>query len=183
VTLNGPSWRLDRGRFDDDLRQAAIAACAIYRDNDVKDLQRQGGNWEVHLCDGEIARSRWIVDATGRRATLARRLRVSRIRDKPLIALYAVGGVDAKSESDRTIVEATSEGWWYAARLPSGAPIAGFHTDTRKAGHLRTRPDAWLEELTNALHVNRLVPPETFDKPLRPLDARGMRLANFDGDG
>jgi flavin-dependent dehydrogenase len=179
----GPAWRLDRRRFDADLRQAAISAGATYRGKDVSDLQRDGGCWEARLCDGEIERARWIVDATGRRATLARRLRESRIRDKPLIAIYAVGRPDASPESDRTIVETTSDGWWYAARLPSGAPIAGFHTDGRKAGHLRAQTDAWVAELTNTRHVSRLVRPETFDRPLRPLDACGMRLANFDRDG
>jgi flavin-dependent dehydrogenase len=178
----GPAWRLDRRRFDDDLRQAAIAAGTIYRTKEVSDLQRQGGNWKVRLCDGEIERAKWIVDATGRRSALARRLRVNRIRDKQLIAFYAVGRVDANSV-DCTIVEATSEGWWYTTRLPSGAPMAGFHTDARTAAYLRTKPDAWAAALAKTQHVSRFASPKMFDRPLRALDARGARLANFEGDG
>jgi flavin-dependent dehydrogenase len=179
----GPAWRLDRRRFDADLRQAAIAAGTTYWNKEVIDLQRQFGNWSVQFCDGEIVCASWIVDATGRRAALARRLGVNRIRDKQLIAFYGVGRADATPEFDRTIVEATSDGWWYVARLPSGAPMAGFHTDARKASHLRTTPGAWIAELAKTQHVSQFASPEAFDNPLRALDARGSRLADFEGDG
>jgi flavin-dependent dehydrogenase len=178
----GPAWRLDRRRFDADLRQAAIAAGAFHVDKDVRDLQRQNSSWEVHLCDGKVERARWIVDATGRRAALARRLGTRRIRGKQLVALYAVGRA-ANSELDRTIVEATPEGWWYAGRLPSGALMAGFHTEASKAAHLRTKLDAWIAELAKTRHVCQFAPPELFDTSLHLLDARDARLANFEGYG
>jgi flavin-dependent dehydrogenase len=178
----GPAWRLDRRRFDADLRQAAISAGAIYRNTYVRDLQREGGSWEVRLCDGEIVRSRWIIDATGRWAALARRLGMNRLRDRPLIALYGVGKVDVDSPPDRTIVEATCDGWWYAARLPSGVPMAGFHTDARKAALLRTQPDAWIAALAHTRHISEFASPEMFSEPLRALDATGGRLVKFEGD-
>jgi flavin-dependent dehydrogenase len=178
----GTAWRLDRDAFDSDLRLAAIAGGVTFRTNHVGELQTQRGCWEVRFCDGAIEHTKWIVDATGRRAALARRLGVQRFRDERLIAFYGVGRIDPDWQADRTIVEAVSEGWWYAARLPSGAPIAGFHTRARKASDLRIKRDAWTEELIQTQHVSKFVSPKLFDKPPRALDARGARLADFDGD-
>jgi flavin-dependent dehydrogenase len=178
----GTAWRLDRDAFDSDLRLAAIAAGVTFRTKHVGELRAQHGCWEVRFCDGAIEHTKWIVDATGRRAALARRLGVKRLRDERLIAFYGVGRIDPDWQVDLTIVEAVSEGWWYAARLPSGAPIAGFHTRARKAADFRIERDAWTEKLIQTQHVSKFVSPELFDKPPRALDARSARLAGFDGD-
>lgn len=178
----GPSWRLDRQRFDAGLRHAAIRAGATHRRADAAGLRRQADGWEVRFCDGGIARATWIVDATGRRAALARRLGVNRLRDSPLIAFYGIGRTDRDLALDRTLIEATPNGWWYAARLPSGAPMAGFHTDAGKAACILARPDAWLTELTQTRHVARFASPARFGQPLRPRDARGGRLNHFGGN-
>jgi 2-polyprenyl-6-methoxyphenol hydroxylase-like FAD-dependent oxidoreductase len=84
---------------------------------------------------------------------------------------------------DRTIMEATRNGWWYAARLPSGAPIAGFHTDACMAAHLHTNPKAWRSELAETRHIARFALPELFDLCPRALDARDTRLQDFTGEG
>jgi flavin-dependent dehydrogenase len=178
----GPGWRLDRRRFDADLRNSAISAGVTYRADDWRDLWRRDGDWEVRFVAG-VERARWIVDATGRRAAVARRLGVSRIRDRRLIAFYATGRADPNFQLDRTVIEAVPEGWWYAARLPSGAPVAGFHTDARKAACLHAEPGAWIEELARTKHVARIISPAQFDKLPRALDARGARLAHVGGDG
>jgi flavin-dependent dehydrogenase len=179
----GCSWRLDRERFDADLRRAAIEAGANWRRTDVSSLQKVAGGWEVGFRDGAVAQARWIVDATGRRAALARRLKVSRVRGSALVAFYGVGRTDPDRAFDRTIMEATRAGWWYAARLPSGAPIAGFHTDASMAARLRTNPMAWQLELAQTRHIARLALPEMFDETPRALDARDARLLDFAGDG
>ena len=180
---HGPGWRLDRKRFDADLRHAATTAGAIYRADDVSDLQRRDDGWEVRFGGGGTECTRWIVDASGRRAAVARRLRVGRIRDRGLIAFYATGRSDSNFRLDRTIIEAVPGGWWYAARLPSGAPVAGFHTDARTAAHLRGDPGAWLEALTKTRHVARIVSPAQFEAPARAIDARGARLSSVAGQG
>jgi flavin-dependent dehydrogenase len=132
----GPGWRLDRSRFDSDLTSAALKVGATYRVARVCDFQRQGASWMVRFDDGGVERTRWIVDASGRRSALARRLGVKRLRDMPIIALYAIGHVNSRFELNRTVIEAVPAGWWYAARLPAGEPIAGFHTYSQEAKSL-----------------------------------------------
>jgi 2-polyprenyl-6-methoxyphenol hydroxylase-like FAD-dependent oxidoreductase len=140
---DGQGWRLDRARFDADLRAAAAAAGASFRADRVRSVRRQGDGWEIGFEDGRVEHARWIVDATGRNRLLARRLGVPRVRGPRLVAFYARGTADAALRTDRTLIEAVPEGWWYAARLPSGAPIAGFHTDARTAAVLRSDAGAW----------------------------------------
>ena len=179
----GQGWRLDRMRFDADLRAAAVAAGATFREDRVRSLRRLDEGWEVEFEDGRVEQARWIVDATGRTRLLARRLSIPRIRDPRLVAFYARGRVDTAPRTDRTLIEAVPEGWWYAARLPSGAPIAGFHTDVRTAAVLRADPGAWRRGLSRTRHIARLLEGAQFDEKVRAVDARGGRLGRFSGPG
>jgi flavin-dependent dehydrogenase len=179
----GQGWRLDRLRFDADLRNAAVAAGATWRADRVRSLRRLDDGWEVGFEDGGVEHARWIVDATGRNRLLARRLGVPRVRGPRLVAFYARGQVDTTLRTDRTLIETVPEGWWYAARLPSGAPIAGFHTDTRTAAVLRADPEAWRRGLSRTRHIGRLLEGVQFDEKVRAVDARGGRLGQFSGPG
>jgi flavin-dependent dehydrogenase len=179
----GPGWRLDRKRFDADLRAAAMAAGATYRAVDMRDVRRGDDDWDVWFSAGGAERARWIVDASGRRAAVGRQLGVSRIRDIRLIAFYTVGRSDPNIQFDRTVIEAAPEGWWYAARLPSGAAVAGFHTDARMAARLHADPGAWTQALARTAHVARMLSPSRFEQPACALDARGARLAQVRGAG
>jgi flavin-dependent dehydrogenase len=181
--LSGPGWRLDRVRFDADLRAAAIGAGATYRRAHVRDLRRQNACWEVRFDDGGRERALWIVDATGRRAAVARWLGVKRRRDARLIALYGIGHACSDFRLNRTVVEAVPEGWWYAARLPSGAPVAGFHTHAREASRLKADPDAWNRALGSTQHLRAMLQDAQFEPALHAVEACGARLAQFGGDG
>ena len=181
--LSGPAWRLDRVRFDADLRAAAVGVGATYRNARVRDLRRQEACWEVRFDDASRERARWIVDATGRRAAIARRLGVKRRRDARLIALYSIGHARSDFRLNRTVVEAVPEGWWYAARLPSGAPIAGFHTHAREAARLKADPDAWNRALASTQHLRAMLQDARFEQALHTAEACGARLAQFSGDG
>ena len=178
----GPGWRLDRLRFDADLRAAATGAGAAYRSARVSDLRREAAGWQVLFDDGSAERARWIVDASGRRTALARRLGVKRMREARLVALYAMGGATPDLQLNRTIVEAAPDGWWYAARLPCGAPIAGFHTHARQAARLKSDPGAWNRTLARTTHVGPMLRPAQFGRPLRAVEACGARLAQLSGD-
>jgi len=68
-----------------------------------------------------------VIDATGRRATHARRSGarlVSRDRLTAAVAVYA-GGAGAAV----TTVEAVEHGWWYTCPIPGGRQVTTFLTD------------------------------------------------------
>jgi flavin-dependent dehydrogenase len=92
----------------------------------------------------------FVVDATGPRSAFARRLGVARNVVDSLVSICAVvdttGGGPAH---DRTLVEASEHGWWYAAKIPGDRYVVSFTTDAEVArrrglGGLR----AWRDELS-----------------------------------
>ncbi|HLJ86803.1 MAG TPA: NAD(P)/FAD-dependent oxidoreductase [Candidatus Angelobacter sp.] len=180
---DGPGWRLDRLQFDADLRTAALRSGAIFKEVRVLDACRDGKAWSIKFDNDETATARWIVDASGRSAVLSRKLGATWKRDTQLTALYTVGKAGDDIRLNRTIVEAVPEGWWYAALLPSGAAIAGFHTLQERAASLAACPTAWRQALNETRHVAGAFPNLIFDSSLRALDASGGRLLPFGEDG
>jgi flavin-dependent dehydrogenase len=178
---DGSGLLLDRTAFDAALRANAIAAGAQFRPADVGSVRRDG-NWQAALRDGSALSARWLVDATGRRASLARQLGIARKRDARMAAVYRIGCGD-RPRLDRTMIEATPNGWWYASYLPGGRPIAGFHLGTDDAAVFARQPDAWVQALNETIHIKTRFPPATFTTLLAPTEAGGACLARFVGDG
>lgn len=178
----GPGWRLDRLRFDADLRAAAIRSGAVDRLALVANAERRGSHWYVEFKDRTFEAARWIIDASGRRAAIARRLGAKRQRDAQLVALYAMSERSG-FQLNRTIIEAVPRGWWYAARLPSGAVLAGFHTSHRHAMALLADPCGWSRALAETQHLSAALSGIRFESFLRPLDASGASLNRYGGDG
>ncbi|MEA2185330.1 MAG: hypothetical protein QOK16_341 [Solirubrobacteraceae bacterium] len=135
VDPHGHGWHLERARFDAWLREQARAAGAQLCVGRVAARLVGAGAGEpaaMQVQIGEQAMTvtcRWVVDATGRRAAIARGQGARRERRDRLVALYAPvqtrrGDVDA-----RTRVEATPAGWWYSALVGDGRRVVAFLTD------------------------------------------------------
>lgn len=73
-----PSFQLDRGRLENDLRGFCEAdGVTLIEGVGVKDI-RLGDPHEVELEDGRVLSARWVIDATGRRRMLSRKLGLGR---------------------------------------------------------------------------------------------------------
>lgn len=137
--LHGHGLQLDRVRFDAQLRATAREAGAevvestrLQFDVSVHDsavsphrlrLRRDGGD-ELKL------EARWLIDASGRPATLARQLGATHIRHDRQLAFYQRLRSERGSDRDgRTLVEAVENGWWYSALLPAGERLVAFLGD------------------------------------------------------
>jgi flavin-dependent dehydrogenase len=180
---DGPGWRLDRPRFDADLRDCASGSGAVFQTGRVTDLARRNGMWQIGFDNGQTAEARWVIDATGRSSALARRLGAKRKRDVALSALYATGEPQEKMRFNRTMVEAVCGGWWYAGLLPSGAPIAGFHLLSSDASQVMATPSLWRQALAATRYIADALTGSIFNLPLHAWDASGGRLDRFTGDG
>lgn len=133
--LHGDGLQLDRQRFDQRLRERAVAAGAelhcparLRADGEPAGsghrlrLQRQGGEIEVT--------STWLIDASGRPAVLARRLGAVRRDDDELLAFHLRLRSDSGGDRNAsTLVEAVEDGWWYSALLPDGQRLVVLLTD------------------------------------------------------
>ena len=82
--------------------------------------------------------AKWIVDATGRRASVARRvcrycvhchsLSLTYAELLSFCALFGQSESDAVDSNNRTVIEAASSGWWYTARLPHSKRLVMYTT-------------------------------------------------------
>ncbi|MBA3486145.1 MAG: tryptophan 7-halogenase, partial [Lysobacter sp.] len=69
---DGAGWRLDRARFEADLRADAAARGAAFVGAGVNGLIRTGEGWQLSLDNGELIAARRLIDASGRRSRLLR---------------------------------------------------------------------------------------------------------------
>ena len=174
TTLLGLGYHLDRCRFD-----AWMASVAEQRDVGIMRETRLAGaiqtdrGWRLQLADANnrpgILDADFVVDAGGRRAPFARLTGARRVLYDRLIGAFLLFEGDQKTAVDsRTLIEASANGWWYAARLPNGRIAAACMTDhdiTRRLG--LAHRDAWLAAAMHAPHLHdRLANAQPVGKPI-----------------
>lgn len=162
---HGDGWHLDRTRFDAFLAERAEAAGARVSRRTAfvgAECLDAGGDrpWRLTLRTGETTETldaRFVVDATGRRASFARRRGVERHLHDDLLGVY----VHFRAPDDvphRTLVEAWEEGWWYSARLPGDLLVIACMSDADRVAALGLRElGPWLQALARAPHTRRLL--------------------------
>jgi flavin-dependent dehydrogenase len=95
-----------------------------------------------------------VIDASGRRATFARRQDARVISHDNLTGIVAI--VSGKRGYDGgTLVEAAPDGWWYSARLPEDRAVVAFMSDADIIREQRLHEtSAWLR-LLDQTHATR----------------------------
>lgn len=182
VNAYGCSWLLDRDAFDQSLREAIAKSGVLVLNGRVIACTRSNDQWIVRLDDGRRFEARWLVDAGGRRSSIARWLGVRRNCDAPLTALYATGN-PCDPSLRHPVVEADAHGWWYAAQMPSGIPFVGLHLDPRDARTIVGCLPAFLALLRETRHLARLMRCISINRLLAPCDGASQWLSRFDGCG
>jgi flavin-dependent dehydrogenase len=124
--MDGPTWHVDRERFDEDLRSAALARdIPLISCRGLNGITRESDSWHLALDEEIRIRAAYLVDATGRSRALARRLRAKIEFHDQLIGLCsAVPRRENGVELQSMMLEATSFGWWYAAPTQNGHVVA-----------------------------------------------------------
>ena len=181
----GPGWHLDRGRFDGRLRRAAEEAGADLWRAAVR-VRRAGGGGAVD-AGGPPARCDWVIDASGRRAAVARRQGTARSADDRLICAYArFRPADTPDPDARTLIEAAADGWWYTAPVPGRGRVVAYLTDADLAPpRLARSPAAFLALLAGTAAVGPLLAARGYrpDSPLAAASAHSGRLDPPAGPG
>jgi flavin-dependent dehydrogenase len=184
---HGSAWQLDRAVFEGMLARAAEKAGAVIRRGQaVEDLEREGGKWHVRV-GAEIIAADWLIDATGRRAMVARKAGVKREILDQLVAIYCVAISPSGSDQDsRTFIESCPDGWWYSALMPGGRRTISFQTDADLLPGQDWRTSEWFSmRLGETRHISKLF--DTHDYAYNGLpqltSAHSGRLEQFSGDG
>lgn len=147
--LHGHGLQLDRTRFDAMLRDAAtqagaeIVSGALVRLVPAGDVTRPHrltlrlADTQIH-AQGETLEADWLIDASGRNASLARALGARRIACDGQIAFHQrLRSARDDDRDGRTFVEAVEDGWWYSVLLPSRERLIAFLTDADLCDHRR----------------------------------------------
>ena len=167
----GPSWHLDRARFE-----ATLCTCAQERGAMVLtstrcvSVERAADRWSARLRGPAGIRTvcvRWLVDSSGPAATFSRRLGTRRTVVDRVVALVRIDGLLAGTLSAQTFVESTPDGWWYVARLPGERLVTVFVTDPLNARVLTAHAwDGWRRALAaTQLFAERLAGLELKARP------------------
>jgi flavin-dependent dehydrogenase len=190
---HGHGWHLDRLRFDAMLRDAARDGGArLSPGTKLVGIERDIGGWQAMLKTDDAPQkvhADWLVDATGRRSAVARRMGAKRVQEDSLVAFYAVFGrteSTGRDQDSRTFVEAAPDGWWYTALVPSGERVVAFLTDSDLADRASLQSEAgFIRHLEKTRHVGLLIS-ELGYRPRgcpRGTDASTARLDHFGGSG
>lgn len=150
-------WRLDRAVFDAMLVQAATSRRAVHLRSKVVALAHHESGWRVSLSDGMAHTARFVVDATGRAAAVARRCSLRALNFDTLVGCC----LHAASSSDGTeglMIETFAEGWWYTAAVPRGGRVIVCMTDADRVRPLGLSCGEGLERLlAETKHVQQVV--------------------------
>ena len=150
-------WRLDRAVFDAMLVQAATSRSAVHLRSKVVALAHHESEWRVSLSDGTAHSARFVVDATGRAATVARRCSFRAVNLDTLVGCC----LHATSRSDGTegvMIETFAEGWWYTAAVPRRGRVIACMTDADRVRPLGlSYGEGFLRLLAETKYVQQVV--------------------------
>jgi flavin-dependent dehydrogenase len=186
---DGPGFHIDRNAFEESLMTAAAAAGAeIAQGWHVGRWHREGAGvpWNLQLTKGEAkrrSRAHWIIDATGRAATIASSMGSLVLERGALVAFCAAMHAGGGDRDCRTFVESVPEGWWYSALLPLRRRVVAFFTDRDLPAAAEARRVAgFLGALRRTRHIpypRRVTPPGRIQR----LPAGTLLRSTVAGDG
>ena len=135
-TPDGPTIPLDREQFDLHMLEAVAqrGGQVLPRTRCNTFHQDEEMNWTLDLSHPEHGHfqvnARYLIDATGRSATICKQVGVPSRQIDNLMGLGCFFEMPDDLEiSQEQLIEATPEGWWYAARLPNRLITATFFSD------------------------------------------------------
>jgi 2-polyprenyl-6-methoxyphenol hydroxylase-like FAD-dependent oxidoreductase len=161
VHLEGPGTVLTRPVFNADIA-AAAENVAERQQASLTSFEARDGLWRLALeADGrsEAAAARFVIDASGRAAVFARRLATYHREDQMVAAWAMLPHRDYSVDpTPATMIEVTSDGWFYASLLPDGRLSIAYFTDPDLLpANLSRELVVWRNLIAQTIHVSRWI--------------------------
>lgn len=180
----GHGWHLDRAAFEASLRQRAEAlGVDFWEPIAVNQLERQDTQWRDTGSGRMIG---YVIDASGRPATFARRQGAKRVMMEHQVALISVLQMDEAATDPSTLVETIEQGWWYSAPLPHNRMALALFTDADLHNQDQARGyQGWSQLLDKSRHTRRRLGGVQGEMILTPrfVDAGSSYLEQAHGPG
>ena len=172
MSLEGGGWHVLRHRFDEKLRQYAIAQGVEYLEGQVSRFEKVDSGYKLDLKGNEQRLSAsWLVDATGRKGLVSRKLGGERKRFSEQYAVIAWKQTDANDQDQTTRVKSVVEGWWYTSKLPGGLRVFALQCLPEKAAQFVKQPEAFCKAWAEAGVLDVSFNPDELEQPLIARDA------------
>jgi flavin-dependent dehydrogenase len=170
-------WQLDRMAFDAMLAgQTESQGAALRLNTRLLQTEKVNGSWRLTLSSGDTLSAKFIVDATGGVAVLARRLGAHFVDSDRLVGIARF--FEGAGGDPRTMVEAFEDGWWYTAGLPNGSRVIACMTDADLARRVGLRKkNQWRRMLAAMPHVGAML---QGSKPCSPVIVRSSQSRRLD---
>ena len=146
--------------------QAERRGVEVLRKRRVAGIERCGDRWKLGLTDGSEFAARFLVDATGRRAAVARR-HGARLHAVDRLVAFARFFKMSSDHEPGVLIESFADGWWYTAGLPDGLQVVACMTDIDVARELRLADrERWLCALASTRWIQRVADGELQGRPI-----------------
>jgi 2-polyprenyl-6-methoxyphenol hydroxylase-like FAD-dependent oxidoreductase len=184
-SARGAGWHLSRTRFDRFLveqvaRQGVEVRSPLKLVSIVKPNQTPKNLWHLHLNNGDSLQIRFLVDATGRRAMVARKMSRLLVFDH-LTAFVGFFTIDSHP-TPGTLIESFAHGWWYTA-LADNCRVVACLTDGDLVDELGLKKrDRWLELLRQTQWIQAAVGDGILQGEVIVRPANSTRLDQVCGD-
>lgn len=120
----GAGWYVDRSALEAAMQEDAGPSV----DAAVTGCERTRDSWRLSLSTGaQDITARFVIDASGRSAIIARRLGGPRRRESGLVAMHRTIALSAPDTMAASLIEAAPDGWWYSSPVPNGDAIFLAH--------------------------------------------------------
>lgn len=182
----GRGWSVDRPRLEILLAsRAAAAGAAVERGARVNGLNGSAGRWSLAMHGSGRVEARFLVDASGRPAVLARRLGARRRRSYRLLAVHAFCRCAGNPfETAHLFVTAAPNGWWYAVEAPGDCFACAYLFVPRLSGSFAGDPRGrLLQALAEAGPSSARVGQAIRHGEIRLADASASLLDEAAGEG
>lgn len=152
-----PAWHVDRTLFENQLRDAAQKRGVDQWHANLSSAVRTNTGWLLSGSDGDKVKTRFVVDASGRAARVARRESCPLHASDQTFAAWRIFDLPASRDhkcAGATMIEAVPDGWWYSSGLPGGRLAVAFFSDLDLFRDQRVnQAGGWQRMLRNSRHT------------------------------
>jgi flavin-dependent dehydrogenase len=190
----GGGWHVDRVCFDRALVHRVqnlgvtvvpgrILSCRQVSEPGKPSVAHRVGYEENPAADVKQMTAKWLVDASGKHAVIAKRYGVQRVRLDTQMAAVAWLQPPTADRDDTTRIKSTENGWWYSARLPDGSRVLAFFTEPQQAANYAKLPGHFVQAANRSQVLPDPVSESAILNGVSVVNAGVSRLGRAVGDG
>ncbi len=160
VNPMGPSWRLNRKKFDTMLVNRAINLGAnMLWETRFLDAEQTSEGYELRLRNRKTNKEQtitalFVVDASGTNARFAKSIGIQKNIEDRLFAAVRFSKISNGEASKQVQIEAVKEGWWYSSLLPENRLVTMMVVEKEQLMFLQNENYSGFEK---ALHNTEFV--------------------------